>query len=256
MAELTLTPGQIDLWLVQPAKIRDPRLLADYPRLLTAEEQAKQQRFRFDKDRHSALITRAFVRTLLSHYADVAPEDWRFSKGHKNKPEIINPPLPLRFNLSHAQGLIVCGVTLTHDIGVDVEYLRRRSATDKLARRYFAPSEVAELECHPAEHRGDRFFDYWTLKESYIKAVGDGLAIPLDDFFFSIRGPEDIRIDFADHRNDHSDHWQCRLLQGSADHRIAISIRAGNQAQVSIRTFESLPLLGFSEVTLPLAASE
>ena len=68
----------------------------------------KQQRYKFAKDRHDALITRAFIRDLLSYYADVLPQDWRFEKGEKDKPEIVNPPIPLRFNISHTKNLIIC----------------------------------------------------------------------------------------------------------------------------------------------------
>lgn len=252
MADLTLEKDQIDLWVVRPDNITDPALLAQYQQLLTAEETTKQQRFRFAKDRHSALITRAFVRTLLSRYAAIRPEDWRFSKGHKNKPEIIDAPLPLRFNLSHAQGLIVCVVTLDHDIGVDVEYTARKSETDKLAKRYFSPEEVVEMMTHDSSKRVDRFFDYWTLKESYIKACGDGLAIPLDHFSFTIHRHDDIQLGFSPLRNDNGKHWQSWLLQGSPLHRIAISIRDHQRTPFRIRQFQTTPLVDYQSVDLPL----
>lgn len=253
MTERRLAAGQIDLWVVRPDDITDARLLQSYLALLTPDELARQQRYRFAKDRHSALITRAFVRTLLSSYADIPPPQWRFSKGHNNKPEIINPPLPLRFNLSHAQGLIICAVTLTHDIGVDVEYTARRCEAGRLANRYFSPWEAAELHRHTGAEQTERFFDYWTLKESYIKACGDGLTIPLAHFGFTINRWNDIRIAFAPQRNDHPAHWQSWLLQGTPQHRIAISIRDPQRAPYTINPLQTTPLLGYHPVTLPLA---
>jgi len=104
--------GDIHVWICYPEQIKDTLLLKQYKNLLTEEEITRQQRYRFAKDQHNALITRAFVRDVLSQYADIAAKDWRFSKGEKDKPEIINPPIPLRFNLSHTEGMIICDVLL------------------------------------------------------------------------------------------------------------------------------------------------
>ena len=87
---IELQQNDIHLWYTQPQHCNDQTLLASYKRLLTDEETQKQQRYRFDKDKHDALITRAFIRDLLSHYVDKQPADWRFCKGEKDKPEIIN----------------------------------------------------------------------------------------------------------------------------------------------------------------------
>ena len=102
-------------------------MIKKYKELLTADETIKQQRYRFDKDKHSALITRAFVRDLLSYYADVPAKQWRFAKGEHGKPEIMNAPQPLRFNISHTDKLIICAVMLNDDIGCDVENTKRNT---------------------------------------------------------------------------------------------------------------------------------
>jgi len=90
--KLTLASNEIHLWSVAPQNIHQPALLQAYSELLSPQETTKQQRFRFEKDRHNALITRAFIRDLLSYYADVPSADWQFVKGSKGKPEIVNPP--------------------------------------------------------------------------------------------------------------------------------------------------------------------
>ena len=138
MATLQIQKNDIHLWLCRPQDIRSPELLSAYRQLLTEDELTKQQRYRFAKDQHDALITRAFVRDLLSQYADVEAADWRFEKGEKDKPEIVNPPLALRFNLSHTENLIICAVCLHDDIGADVENIGRDNDVLAIADRYFS----------------------------------------------------------------------------------------------------------------------
>lgn len=261
---LNINKNEIHLWQVNPDNITQPELLNKYKSLLSDDETIKQQRYKFSHDRHDALITRAFVRDLLSYYADIAPNDWRFDKGEKDKPEIVNPPLPLRFNISHTKGLIICAVTLEDDIGCDVENTTRSNDVLAIANRYFSAIETKELFSLPEEQQRHRFFDYWTLKESYIKAWGLGLAIPLKDFSFNIADAiveknalftikNVIGLSFAQHRVDNAGRWRNWLLypNTSEQHRIAIAIRANENNQDSaykLRCFNSTPLLGYQEL--------
>jgi 4'-phosphopantetheinyl transferase len=250
--QITLPENTVDLWLVQPYDLTDADLLLAYDKLMNEQEREKQQRYRFASDRHDALITRAFARTVLSKYAAVAPQDWQFVKGDKGKPEIANPPLPLRFNISHTKGLIVCAVALRVDLGVDVEYIKRKTSTVKIAEYKFSPTEVAELKSLPEAHQRNRFFDYWTLKESYIKAVGGGLSIPLDEFSFTIKDDNDITIAFDEKRNDDASQWQSWLMHATQDHRIALSLKDPNKQPHQIRCFQTIPLSKDWTPDLPL----
>ena len=93
----------------------------------------------------------------------------------------------LRFNLSHTDGLVVCLVAVEREIGVDVEHTARAGSVGiEIAERFSSPSEVAELRSLPFADQRSRFFDYWTLKEAYIKARGLGLHLPLDQFSFHL----------------------------------------------------------------------
>lgn len=276
--KLSLNKNDIHLWFIKPQELlSEPDLLTQYSDLLTPEELVKQQRYKFANDRHDALVTRAFVRDLLSYYADIKPQDWLFEKGSKGKPEIVNAPLPLRFNLSHTKNLIVCAVTLTNDIGCDVENTARSNDVTSIAKRYFSKQETDELFTLAQSEQRSRFFDYWTLKEAYIKAWGLGLSIPLADFSFHINDhinehtnehtgdtqaltnsafliKSDIRLSFAQHREDNPDIWRNWLLYPNKsideqqEHRIALSLRAkehNQQTQYQIKTFQSLPLSGY-----------
>lgn len=257
--QLTLATNEIHLWSVDPKRIQQPELLRAYSRLLAPEETTKQQRFRFEKDRHSALITRAFVRDLLSRYADVPPADWKFVKGEKDKPEIVNPPLPLRFNISHTDNMIICAVMLNDDIGCDVENTSRTSDVLSIAKHSFSQVEVEDLLTQPIAQQASRFFDYWTLKESYIKAWGLGLSIPLKDFSFSlpenhqkknISSIENIKLSFAAHHIDDANTWRSWLFYPNNIHRVALSVRAtyNNQdTDYKMRFFNSIPLIKATE---------
>jgi len=260
-ASLNIEKNEIHLWQISPNNITQPDLLNRYKDLLTDDETKKQQRYKFKQDRHDALITRAFIRDLLSYYADIPPRDWRFDKGEKDKPEIVNPPLPLRFNISHTKGLIICAVTLEDDIGCDVENTTRSNDVLAIADRYFSINETKALFSLPQEQQRNRFFDYWTLKESYIKAWGLGLAIPLKDFSFTIKQAEKnatknatnsrISLDFAKHRVDDPQIWRSWLFYPNEKYRIALSIRATKNNQKTdykLRFFQSMPLIGFDEL--------
>ncbi|NQY50661.1 MAG: 4'-phosphopantetheinyl transferase superfamily protein [Colwellia sp.] len=277
--KLTLANNEIHLWMTKPEELLgNDELLTTYATLLTSKETAKQQRYKFAKDRHDALITRAFIRDLLSYYADIAPQDWQFEKGEKDKPEIVNCSLPLRFNISHTKNLIICAVTLEDDIGCDVENTGRNNDILAIAERYFSPTESKELFALPVAQQRNRFFDYWTLKESYIKAWGLGLAIPLKDFSFNIADTEDkhkelltikhnISLSFAEHRVDEPQIWRSWLIYPGTEidekqeHRIAISLRSKKSASINdnqeadnqktdyqLRFFNTLPLLGYVEI--------
>lgn len=257
---ITLGNNEIHIWVTRPDTIQQPLLLDYYRQIMTADEQARQQRYKFAKDQHDALITRGFVRTLLSRYYSCEPQDWRFEKGEKDKPEIIGKPENLRFNLSHTNGLIVCAIAKTHDVGIDVEDTSRDSDVLSIADRYFSKQEVEELFSLPETQQHSRFFDYWTLKESYIKACGQGLAIPLGDFSFHIQASEanslinpNINLSFSRQRNDKPADWQSWLFYLNQQHRMALSIHQGSaQTQYQLRLFETVPKLWEKPLQLPL----
>jgi len=115
----------------------------------------------------------------------VAARDWRFVITQDGRPEISSEGDPsLRFNLSNTPGLVVCAVVRHGEIGVDAESVGRAGAHLELAERYFAPTEVAALRTLPLPAQPRRFCEYWTLKESHLKARGAGLGLPVDRFAF------------------------------------------------------------------------
>jgi 4'-phosphopantetheinyl transferase len=209
-----------------------------YRALLTTDEHERMGRFVFERDQRAFLLTRALVRTTLSRYAAVAPADWRFIANAHGRPEILDRPegVPdIRFNISHTDGLIACAVTIGREVGVDVEHVGRHLLHD-VAGRHFAPSEVRDLRALPAPDQDRVFFDYWTLKEAYIKARGFGLALPLGDFAFKLNPPHAPEIRFEPSLDDDPATWQFLQDWPTPTHRLALAVRReGPDLPVRIR---------------------
>lgn len=264
---MQISANEIHVWLASCADIEDPTLLDRYRRLMSAAEIERQQRYRFERDRHRDLIARALVRTTLSHYAATSPADWCFHKGEHGKPEIIKPenikskniepeniesPLPLRFNLSHSRDRVVCAVALQHDIGVDIEYTERHNDVLGIAKNFFSAGENEDLLALPVDKQRDVFFDYWTLKEAYIKARGEGISLGLANFSFLLQQQQQqqqpIGIRFAPSFGDNAAAWQFRLYRPSPDYRMALAWRRPGPTRV--RLFEGVPMQRFAEQAL------
>src|SRR5262249_28670043 len=158
----------------------------------------------------------------------------RFAADTHGKPFVQAPttPPPLRFNLSHTDGLVACVVARGLDVGVDVEDVGRRCDVLGLARSCFAADEVAHLERLPAAARPDAFFDFWTLKEAYVKARGLGLALPLKEFAFELRDDGQARARFTSAGEDPA-HWQFARLRPTVRHRLAVAVHRASDRPVT-----------------------
>lgn len=242
---LMLPPGEAHLWYALPDELTDPGLLDAYRALMAPEERARQLRYVFEKNRHEYLITRALARTVLSRYAPVAPEAWVFQAGPYGKPDIASPDVAprLSFNLSNTSGLVACIVAAGREVGVDTEELERAGQALEVADRFFSPSEVAALHALPKAARPRRFTTYWTLKESYIKARGMGLSIPLDQFSFHIDTVCAPSIAFDPRLVDDPATWQFARLLPTRRHMIAAAVRVTPGERVAFVVRKTMPLV-------------
>ncbi|MDQ7089219.1 MAG: 4'-phosphopantetheinyl transferase superfamily protein [Methylococcales bacterium] len=239
---LTLPFNEIHLWFTFPHKVSDLHLLSRYRQLLSSDEQQRWQRFRFQQHQHQYLMTRALVRTTLSRYLDDPPENWQFSTNQYGKPS-ITPARDLFFNLSNTETLIVCALSRQPNIGVDVETQQHRSHPVDIAQRFFSPHEVDELLKGPISSQRQRFFQYWTLKESYIKAKGMGLSQPLEQFSFSINlDKKRLKLSFDEKLKEVSSHWDYWLLDINAQHYGAICIYNPQQTVYQLKAKGVVPL--------------
>ena len=203
-----------------------PRIDAYRP-LLSADEVRRISRFVQPEDALRFVIGRALARTMLSRYADIEPRDWPLVIDEHGRPQLAGRPRAapdLRFNLSHTRGLIACAVTIGREVGIDVEHVHRRLVHD-VPERFFSPREVADLRALPEDEQPIVFFDYWTLKEAYIKARGLGLALPLRQFTFLRAADRPPSIEFAPELQDDPATWQFAQFWPTREHRMAVAVR-------------------------------
>jgi 4'-phosphopantetheinyl transferase len=195
LTPLLLPSGEVHLWWANAEDPRNEDASERQSSVLSMEERVRLGRFKFEKNRREFRVSHALVRTALSAYAEaVEPADWTFSANAHGRPSIAEPRGYewLCFNLSHTSGGAVVAITRDGAIGVDVENAERIADKDGIAEANFHPAEIAALRCDPA-----LFFDFWVLKEAYLKAMGFGLgAVALDSFWFSLGDGMEPRIGF------------------------------------------------------------
>lgn len=156
------------------------------------------------------------VRLLLSQYLGGDPREIGFSFNAQGKPSVLGESR-LRFNLSHSGSLGACAVALDCEIGVDVEQIRPMRDLLDIARRFFSAAECADLEAVSPGERDLAFFNCWTRKEAYIKAIGGGLSIPLDSFQVSLIPGEPARL--LKNREGDPHTWNLEAFEAGAGYR-------------------------------------
>ena len=235
------------LFLAFPRKISEPSTLQRYAELLTAEEAARWQRFHFPDDRHVFLIARALLKTVLAHYAGVSAAELRFVTGAFGKPALQGRP-DLAFNLSHCKGSVALAIGRAEEVGVDIEGLTpTRPDFVAIAERYFNPAEVRQLKALPDTAQFTRFMELWTLKESYVKALGLGLSKPLEDGVFQFYAD---RLQFRDRQAPEAGaRWSFALVELAASFRAAVA--APRLTPADLQIIEVIPQQSLS----PLRAS-
>jgi len=230
----------IDVWLAFYDEIIGEPLLTQLRQFLTEAERAQEQRFYFADDRKRHLVTRAMVRTVLSRYEAIAPADWVFAINRYGRPEVANLGAAsgdLCFNISHTRGLIALGVARGRALGIDVENIETRQASIGVANRFFSPAETTELSGFPHERQPDRFWEYWTFKESYIKARGMGLSLALDRFSFEYPSERGVRLTIDPQLEDEASRWFLWQFRPRREHLLALCAErlGGELPQITIR---------------------
>jgi 4'-phosphopantetheinyl transferase len=236
-------PAQVDLWYVFLDKTTDPRLQNAYRALLSPDESQREQRFVVEHARLQFLVSRALLRTVLAHYTGRHPRELAFRRNSYGKPCLIAPDgLPLEFNLSNTRALAVCAVGFQRAVGVDAEDCEQERDGLSVARRYFHASEVGVLESLPCDQQRLAFYQWWTLKEAFLKAYGTGLSTPLDSFAITWNRDRPPEISFPAPGWETPGDWQFARLTLVSRFAIALAAHMPSTPRLQLVVRQTVPL--------------
>ncbi|MCP4427903.1 MAG: 4'-phosphopantetheinyl transferase superfamily protein, partial [Chloroflexi bacterium] len=186
--------GDLHIWsaaLDLPAEQR-----RQFWRLLAPDEQDRANRFRFERDKNHFTAARGLLRTLIGRYLDLSPGGLQFQYSEYGKPSLTSSSQieTFQFNVTHSQGVALYAFCWGSPVGVDVEKIRPLPDAKQIAARFFSASENERFQALSAEQQDEGFFNCWTRKEAFIKAVGEGLSYPLDQFDATLTPGEPARL--------------------------------------------------------------
>lgn len=185
--------GEVHVWRV---RLKPFRAHAERWRtLLSADENARADRFHFQRDRETWLITRGVLRTLLGRYLGLPGSTLEFVYNPSGKPALHSRFLSrdLSLNVSHSGDCSLLAFASGLDVGVDIECWKALRDIDQLSRSIFSADELAVFQCLSLDLRRGAFFAAWTRKEALLKALGTGLSL----------SPKLIEVTFAPGEDAH-----------------------------------------------------
>jgi 4'-phosphopantetheinyl transferase len=191
---LSLTSSEVHVWEANLNQARSR--IDDYLRSLSVDERERADRFHFDRDRDHFIVARGVLRNILGLYLNREPASLSFEYSSHGKP-LLAPAAhrdAISFNLSHSDGIALYVMARDRAVGVDVEFIRSGPRSEQIAERFFSLHEVATLRALPVTLQRYAFFLCWTRKEAYIKARGEGLSLPLDQFDVSLTPGEPAEL--------------------------------------------------------------
>jgi 4'-phosphopantetheinyl transferase len=168
-----------------------PHALRALSRWLCEAERSRVQRLRFERDRRRFIVARARLRGLLAARLGAAPESIEFVYGAQGKPALAKrfAASGWRFNLSHREDLAVYAFSRAGEVGIDVEAVHAVREADDIAARVFSTRENQAYRALAPRDRALGFFRCWTRKEAFVKALGEGLSMPLAEVDVSAAPP-------------------------------------------------------------------
>lgn len=222
-ANLLLPSDSIHVWCV--SLDQSPSRIRHLAQVLAGDERMKAERYHFAQDRRRFIAGRGLLRTILGRYLRIEPSRLQFRYACHGKPALTESFCGgmLRFNLSHSQEFALYAITRGREIGIDLECIRPISDVEQLAARCFSAHENTVFRALPAHERLEAFFNCWTRKEAYLKALGDGMARPLDGFDVSLAPGEPARLLRIEGDPQEASHWFLQELTPASGYVAALA---------------------------------
>ncbi len=220
---LTLAEEEVQVWsadlpALSPAEDR-------WRKVLSADELTRAARFHFDRDRQHYTATRALLRIILGSFLGDDPASLAFRYSDKGKPSLAAAGNGVEFNVSHSGTIALLAFARGRLLGVDVEKIREDFDASALAERFFSENEQQQLSAIAQEEKFNGFFRCWTRKEAYIKAIGTGLSLPLDQFDVSLRPGEEDALLATRPEESEAGRWLLQEIAAPAGYVAALCVR-------------------------------
>lgn len=222
-APLALTAQVLQVWQIELAQ--PPAVVQTLQPYLSVEEHHRAGRFYFSDDHRRFTVARGALRMILGRYLRRPPAEVRLAYGPHGKPELAEPAAraAVGFNLSHSRDQALCVVTAGCAVGVDLEYLRP-IAPAELAARVFSQWERDIFDTLPEAQRPAAFFNAWTRKEAYLKAVGVGLVDALDQVEVTLAPGQPARLVRVAGPSGAAERWSLRALEAGPGYAAAVAL--------------------------------
>jgi 4'-phosphopantetheinyl transferase len=207
--------------------VLDDARLPEADASLSPDERHRAERFYFEADRRHFTTARALLRTLLGRYLGRAPGELRFAYNPQGRPSLADPGPreDLAFSVSHSQGVALFAFTRDRAIGVDLERIRSGIDAEGVAAQMFSATEQAALQALAADARLPAFFEGWTRKEAYAKAIGAGLRQRFADVEVSLAPGAPARLVRVASSPEEAAHWTLRALAPAPGYAAALAVR-------------------------------
>jgi len=224
------------VWYLAPESIEDAATCEILTRWLSVEERGRMQKFHAPRHRHTYLVAHALVRGALARELGCEPSELIFESNAYGKPSLVLPDssAKLEFNLSHTEGMCVVALSRFSRVGCDIESLNQPGLEVDIARNFFTLEESEDiLNCLPAQ-QVERLLTYWTLKEAYIKAEGQGLSMGLDTFYFSLQENQLPRLILKSGAQQPSAVWLFKQIMIGKHYLVSLAIEPKHAADMDI----------------------
>lgn len=209
---LSVDADEVHVWR---ASLRPPaHVLARLEAHLSPEERARAARFRFPEHRTAFVAGRGAQREILARYTGLPPHAHVYAETKHGKQSLAGAAgeLGLRYNVSNSGDMALYAVSRGRELGVDLEKLKPMPDGIDIAKRFFSAPENEVFAALDEGVRDLAFFYCWTRKEAYIKAVGEGLSMPLDRFDVAFAPGEPARILRTRGDEDEASRWSMAEL--------------------------------------------
>jgi 4'-phosphopantetheinyl transferase len=214
--------ADVHIWAVQPAAVATA--YERFFQLLSQTERARALRFHFERDRITHVVARGALRLILGRYLQLSPTELHFDTTRFDKPFITHPQTTMQFNISHSADVVLLAFTASRDVGVDVESIRPMPDADQIVTRFFSANEIATWRGLPPSQQNSAFFTCWTRKEAFIKALGEGLSHPLDQFDVTLQPGETAQLSPNDRSQRTIEGWTIRALPMPENYAAALVV--------------------------------